>query len=364
MNFPRKRFSRWLCNMNCFLQAFSLLFLLKALPTPQAVLALATGKAAATAVNTNLPPTEESSSSPALSSAWQFPSKDNDALQTTDSKQQPKACFSMSSLEEFPKLGTALTKGSSDDATRNMSSSVCPEGSDSSKTTMAASIVAAPQWGQARNLNNAPFPPWCSSQPKMCELKPTTPEFIPAKETCANSLMEDSNLNSTERFTAGDNVNSANSSAGGTKPLTQIFDTSTADSKSVPSSVMVNVEINHQTSSNKFTKIPDGVSVVCDDFLKKNLRLAKSIREKTKACKGCENRSKLKYAFWSNNNRQWQIIRQYPEKVPSHVAFSVCRQYAINTSCLRTPCSFAHGQEELDMWTLEREGGKLDIFFS
>ena len=330
---------------------------MKALPTPQEVLALAAAKAAATGVKTNLPPVEESSSSPALSTAWQFPSKDSDALQTTDSKQQPKACFSMSSLEEFPRLGTALSKGSSDDATRNMSSSVCPKGSDSSKTTMAGSNVAAPQWAQASNFNNAPFPPWCSSQPKMCELKPTTPEFIPAKETYANSLMKDSNLNSIERCTAADKVNSAKSSAGGTKQLTHIFDTSTADSKSIPSSDMTNAEIN-QMSSNKFTKIPDGVFVVCDDFLQKNLRLAKSIREKTKACKGCENRSKLKYAFWSNNNRQWQIIRQYPEKVPSHVAFSVCRQYAINTPCLRIPCSFAHGQEELDMWTLEREGGK------
>ena len=325
--------------------------------------------AAATAVNTNLPVTEESSSSLALSSAWQFPSKDNDALQTTDLKQKQKACFSMASLEEFPRLGTALSNGSSDDATRNMSSSVCPNGSDSSKTAIAASQmvesnVAAPQLAQASNFNNAPFRSWCSSQPKMCELKPTTPEFIPAKETYANSLMKDSNLNSTDRFTTADNVNSASSSAGGAKPLTHIFDTSTADSKSTPSSVMVNVEINQQTSSNKFTKIPDGVFVVCDDFLQKNLRLAKSIREKSKACKGCENRSKLKYAFWSNNNRQWQIIRQYPEKVPSHVAFSVCRQYAIKTPCLRIPCSFAHGQEELDMWTLEREGGKLDIFFS
>jgi len=330
---------------------------------------LAAAKDVATAVNTNLPPTEESSTSPALSSPWQFPSKDNDAFQTTDSKQQPKACFSISSLEEFPRLGTALSKGSSDDATRNMSSSVFPKGIDSSKTAMAASQmgesnVAAPQWAQASNFNDSPFPPWCSSQPKMSELKPTTPEFIPAKETYANSLMKDSNLNSTEIFTT-DNVNSANSSAGGTKLLTHIFDTSTADSKSIPSSDTVNVEINQKMSSNKFTKIPDGLFVVCDDFLQKNLRLAKSIREKTKACKGCENRSKLKYAFWSNNNRQWQIIRQYPEKVPSHVAFSVCRRYAINTPCLRIPCSFAHGQEELDMWTLEREGGKLNnIFFS
>ena len=327
---------------------------MKALPTPQEILSLAA--APVTTINTYLPPRRESSSSPALSSALEFPLKDSDALRTTDSSQQPEACFSMSSLEEFPKLGSSLSHGSSDDATRNTTSPVCPKGSDASKTTMASSKmvesnVAFPsQWATATNFNHAPFSSWCSSQPKMSELRPTTPEFIPSKETYANFQIK--------------NATRANSSPGGTKPFTHLFDTATSDIKCISSSGMANSEINQQISSNTFTKIPDGVFVVCEDFLQKNLRLPRSILNKSKACKGCENRSKLKYAIWSNNNRQWQRIRPYPEKVPSHVAFSVCRQYALNTPCLRTPCSFAHGQEELDMWTLEREGGKLDIFFS
>ena len=308
-----------------------------------------------TTFNTYLPPRRESSSSSALSSALEFPSQDSDGLRTTDSNQQPEACFSMSSLEEFPRLGSSLSHGSSDDATRNTTSLICPKGSDASKTTMASSKmvesnVDVPQWAKASNFNHGPFSPGCSSQPKMSELRPTTPEFIPSKKPSPNFQIKDATR--------------TNSSPGGTKPFTHLFDTATADIKSISSSGMANSEINQQTSSNTFTKIPDGVFVVCEDFLQKNLRIPRSILNKSKACKGCENRSKLKYAFWNNNNREWQKIRPYPEKVPSHVAFSVCRQYAINTSCLRTPCSFAHGQEELDMWTLEREGGKLDIFFS
>ena len=99
---------------------------------------------------------------------------------------------------------------------------------------------------------------------------------------------------------------------------------------------------------------------MCDDFLWKNLRRPASIYEKTKACKGCENRSRLKYAVWSDNSKQWQLIRPYPAEVSAKVAFKECAQYVSNKPCLKTPCSFAHGQLELNMWTMEREGGKLN----
>ena len=114
-------------------------------------------------------------------------------------------------------------------------------------------------------------------------------------------------------------------------------------------------------SVNDFRKIPKGVYVVCDDFLWKNLKRPASIYEKNKACKGCENRSRLKYAFWSDNKKQWQLIRPYPaEKVPTKVAFKECAHYLSNIPCLKDPCSFAHGQLELTVWTMEREGGKLN----
>ena len=112
---------------------------------------------------------------------------------------------------------------------------------------------------------------------------------------------------------------------------------------------------------NDFRKIPKGVYVVCDDFLQKNQRRPASIYEKTKACKGCENRSRLKYAVWSDNRKQWQLIRPYPaEQVSAKVAFKECSRYASNESCLKNSCSFPHGQLELIMWTMEREGGKLN----
>ena len=114
-------------------------------------------------------------------------------------------------------------------------------------------------------------------------------------------------------------------------------------------------------SCNDFRKIPEGVYVVCDDFLLKNQRRPASIYEKTKACKGCENRSRVKYAFWSDNNKQWQLIRPYPaETVSTKVAFKECAHHASNIPCRKNPCSFAHGQLELIMWTMEREGGKLN----
>lgn len=114
-------------------------------------------------------------------------------------------------------------------------------------------------------------------------------------------------------------------------------------------------------SFNDPRKIPKGVFVVCDDFLFKNLKRAASIYEKSKACKGCENRSRLKYAVWSDNSKQWQLIRPYPaDKVPAKVAFKECAHYSTNKTCVKTPCAFAHGQQELIMWTMEREGSKFD----
>ena len=113
------------------------------------------------------------------------------------------------------------------------------------------------------------------------------------------------------------------------------------------------------TSPSDYRKIPHGVYVVCDHFLRKNRNRAASIYEKTKACKGCENRSKLKYAFWNGIWKQWELIRPYPEKVPVNVTFKECRQYSANIRCLKTSCTFAHGQQELTMWTMEREGSKF-----
>ena len=136
------------------------------------------------------------------------------------------------------------------------------------------------------------------------------------------------------------------------KPATMTFPVAPpSEAAAVPSS----------HSDNDFRKVPKGVYVVCDDFLWKNLKRPASIYEKTKACKGCENRSRLKYAVWSDNSKQWQLIRPYPaERVSTNVAFKECAHYASNIPCPKNPCSFPHGQLELTMWTMEREGGKLN----
>ena len=111
-------------------------------------------------------------------------------------------------------------------------------------------------------------------------------------------------------------------------------------------------------SPNEYRKVPTGVYVVCDHFLKENLQRAASVSHKDKPCKGCEKRSKFKYAFWSVIWKRWEEIRPYPKDVNINFAFRVCRQYSKHERCLKIPCSFAHGEQEKTMWTMEREGGK------
>ena len=108
--------------------------------------------------------------------------------------------------------------------------------------------------------------------------------------------------------------------------------------------------------SNDYRKVPAGIYVVCDHFLKENLQRPASVSHKAKPCKGCENRSKLKYAFWSVIWKRWEEIRPYPKDI--NVRFKVCRLYSKRNRCLKIPCSFPHGEQELTMWTMEREGGK------
>ena len=109
--------------------------------------------------------------------------------------------------------------------------------------------------------------------------------------------------------------------------------------------------------SNDYRKVPAGIYVVCDHFLKENLQRPASVSHKAKPCKGCENRSKLKYAFWSVIWKRWEEIRPYPKDL-NIIRFKVCRLYSKRNRCLKIPCAFAHGEQELTMWTMEREGGK------
>ena len=190
-----------------------------------------------------------------------------------------------------------------------------------------------------------------SGRPSTPVVPLTTPANVPCKGSAADSATNDSSSAQSTSFKPNERPSSPLQPSG--KPVTM---TSPARPPSKTGSVT------SSNSCNDFRKIPEGVYVVCDHFLWKNQKRSASIYEKTKACKGCENRSrlKLKYAFWSDNSKQWQLIRPHPAKaVSAKVAFKECAHYASNKPCLMNPCSFAHGQLELVMWTMEREGGKL-----
>ncbi|KAJ7378393.1 hypothetical protein OS493_023649 [Desmophyllum pertusum] len=102
-------------------------------------------------------------------------------------------------------------------------------------------------------------------------------------------------------------------------------------------------------------KIPEGVFVVCDHFLQDN----RGGPAENKTCKLCENRGMLKYAAWNNNRYYWQVMRPYPVYgVPPKVVLDVCRHFSWDRPCPKEPCTFPHGEQETNMWTLERKGRK------
>jgi len=300
------------------------------------------------------------SASPGETSKAHFQVHDKDALQTHP------ASFSVSNLEDFPSLGAVSSERTATDTTRITTSSAWTTRTDapgrslnqvipSAKPTIMPSQMAEVKAASAFQMST-------TDASKIAFPKhPTQPE--------KSSQITHASVVSAERFPT-DNSNNTNSSAWATPlnpsgrttqalPLDNSFLVASQMFKSSSvSSLKPVVEQSPNTLSNP-RQIPKGVFVVCDDFLQKHLKRAGSIYEKTKACKGCENRSKLRYAVWNDKSKQWQIIKSYPEKVPAKVAFSECRQYVMNTPCLRTPCSFAHGQEELLMWTLEREGSEF-----
>ena len=288
--------------------------------------------------------------------------------------------FSVSNLDEFPTLGAVSSQRSNTNTTRNTTTTTSVwtarmNASGKSLNQVLPSVkptILPPQMAEVKTLSNSQSPnvdrvainnsPSCT-RPGV--FAPVLPSAKPANMT---SQMAKTGVVSSQRCNADISKNIATfarsarpQSSGISTPALPLDNSTTMTSqipqdRTAPSTKTVAKQSSNSASDPR--KIPEGVFVVCDDFLQKNLKRAASIYEKTKACKGCENRSKLKYAVWSDNSKQWEIIRPYPaEKVPPNVAFAECRQYVSNIPCLRTPCSFAHGQQELLMWTLEREGG-------
>ena len=299
------------------------------------------------------------------------PVQDKDALPTTDTRGGTVAnafSFSMSNLEDFPSLGAVSSQKSATDTTRATTLSAWTTRTDAfgrfpNQVLPSAKATIMPS--QMAEVNSAPSNQMSNSD---------TPKNTSFLSTCPTRPDEgyqitDASVAATEQSPTDTLIN-ANSSAwashinasGRTAPALPLDNSSIVASQMVKGSSVSSMNPGAEQSANTFSnprKIPKGVFVVCDDFLQKNLKRAASIAEKIKTCKGCENRAKLRYAVWNGKSKQWQIIRPYPEKVSAKVAFSECRQYVMNTPCPRTQCSFAHGQEELLMWTLEREGSKF-----
>lgn len=133
-----------------------------------------------------------------------------------------------------------------------------------------------------------------------------------------------------------------------------------SESSSIPVTLSEDYKTNNKSENpragqplelNDPRKIPEGVFVVCDHFLRGICTL--------KTCKACENRGQMKYALWNNIKRQWQAIRPYPAfEVPPKVILDVCRHFSANIPCPKEPCTFPHGKVELTMWTMERQGGE------
>ena len=104
-------------------------------------------------------------------------------------------------------------------------------------------------------------------------------------------------------------------------------------------------------------KMPKGVVFLCNHFLQDR----KTAIQPPYICFSC---SKLKYTnfvhgIWRSSEREWQLMRPYPKDVHPEVPFQICRHYRNGLKC-RPSCSFAHGEEELTLWTRERQTGRND----
>ena len=56
---------------------------------------------------------------------------------------------------------------------------------------------------------------------------------------------------------------------------------------------------------------------------------------------------------------KWQLMRPRPRDVHVAVPFQICWHYSNGREC-RLSCKFAHGKEELTLWTTQRQAGSYD----
>ena len=102
---------------------------------------------------------------------------------------------------------------------------------------------------------------------------------------------------------------------------------------------------------------PPGVSTLCEHFLQDN-RKGQPFRH-PKPCSKCTKRSKLMYGTWRSDKKEWQVMRPHPKDVSPTVSFQLCWHFSNGFKCQKSPCTFAHGKEELMFWTSVRQSGRL-----
>lgn len=112
-----------------------------------------------------------------------------------------------------------------------------------------------------------------------------------------------------------------------------------------------------QMRSNSSKSLPEGVFPLCEHFLQDNRK--RQAFQHPKPCSKCKNNSMVLYGIWRTSNRKWQVMRPYPKVVNSHVPFQLCWHFTNGVECQKSPCTFAHGKEELMFWSLERQSGNF-----
>ncbi|PFX31900.1 putative helicase with zinc finger domain, partial [Stylophora pistillata] len=100
--------------------------------------------------------------------------------------------------------------------------------------------------------------------------------------------------------------------------------------------------------------LPNSVFSICNHFLQENRRRG-NYKHPTPCSKCSKDSSKLLFGVWRSFKKEWQIMRPYPKRLNLKTPFRLCWHFSNGRNCPKSPCSFAHGQEELEFWTVERE---------
>ena len=83
----------------------------------------------------------------------------------------------------------------------------------------------------------------------------------------------------------------------------------------------------------------------------------RAVKSQTKKCHICQ--SELKLVYRKANSTNWLEPRKPPETVKPG-KYLQCKHFQLGRTCLKTPCTFAHGQDEVEIWELCRGKSTFD----